>query len=132
MTPRWDLRHRRSSRPRTCRRKSSNGHAINHSDEEILAGIREVQDTGGLELRDFIHELEAIVDTNAETADDEPVRYRVSYSERVRNELKKLLDPAARPRHGTAGSGGGQGDGPTPARLPAVRRAASRSVGQPG
>jgi hypothetical protein len=28
------------------------------SEEEILAGLHEVQETGGLELRDFIHELE--------------------------------------------------------------------------
>jgi hypothetical protein len=36
-----------------------------YTDEEIMAGIREIQETGGLELRDFIHELEAILDTNA-------------------------------------------------------------------
>jgi hypothetical protein len=28
------------------------------SEEEIAAGLREVRQTGGLELRDFIHELE--------------------------------------------------------------------------
>jgi hypothetical protein len=28
------------------------------SEEEILAGLREIQQTGGLELRDFIQELE--------------------------------------------------------------------------
>ncbi len=28
------------------------------SEEEIVAGLREVRETGGLELRDFIHELE--------------------------------------------------------------------------
>ncbi len=33
--------------------------ARNHcSEEDILAGIREIQATGGLELKDFIHELE--------------------------------------------------------------------------
>jgi hypothetical protein len=28
------------------------------SEEEIIAGLREIRETGGLELRDFIHELE--------------------------------------------------------------------------
>jgi hypothetical protein len=31
------------------------------NEEEIRAGLREIQETGGLELRDFIHELEQIV-----------------------------------------------------------------------
>jgi hypothetical protein len=35
-----------------------------YSEEEILAGIREIEETGGLELKDFIHELEQIVDSN--------------------------------------------------------------------
>jgi len=29
-----------------------------YSEEELLAGIREIETTGGLELKDFIHELE--------------------------------------------------------------------------
>jgi len=28
------------------------------NEEEFLAGLREVEETGGLELKDFIHELE--------------------------------------------------------------------------
>lgn len=35
-----------------------------YSDEEILAGVQEVQATGGLELKDFIHEVTAIVAPN--------------------------------------------------------------------
>lgn len=35
------------------------------SEEEIVAGLREVRETGGLELRDFIHELEEIADSDA-------------------------------------------------------------------
>jgi hypothetical protein len=35
------------------------------SEEEIVAGLREVRATGGLELRDFIHELEEIADSDA-------------------------------------------------------------------
>lgn len=30
----------------------------NFNEEEILAGIREIEETGGLELKDIIHELE--------------------------------------------------------------------------
>lgn len=32
------------------------------TDEEILAGLQEIRETGGLELKDFIHELEEIVE----------------------------------------------------------------------
>ncbi len=32
--------------------------------EEMIAGLREVQETGGLELRDFIHELEEAAGLN--------------------------------------------------------------------
>jgi hypothetical protein len=28
------------------------------NEEEIIAGLREIERTGGLELRDFLHELE--------------------------------------------------------------------------
>jgi len=28
------------------------------NEEEIIAGMREIEETGGLELKDFIHELE--------------------------------------------------------------------------
>lgn len=35
------------------------------SEEEIVAGLREVRETGGLELSDFIHELEQIADSAA-------------------------------------------------------------------
>jgi hypothetical protein len=28
------------------------------TEEEIVAGLREVRETGGLELQDFVHELE--------------------------------------------------------------------------
>jgi hypothetical protein len=35
-----------------------------YSDEEIIAGIREVQETGGLELKDFIQEITDIVAPN--------------------------------------------------------------------
>ena len=35
------------------------------SEEEIVTGLREVRETGGLELRDFIHELEEIADSDA-------------------------------------------------------------------
>jgi hypothetical protein len=31
------------------------------NEEEFLAGLREIETTGGLELKDFIHELEPIV-----------------------------------------------------------------------
>lgn len=34
------------------------------SEEEIIAGIQEIQETGGLELRDFIAELEELVTPN--------------------------------------------------------------------
>jgi hypothetical protein len=34
------------------------------SDEEIAAGLREVQETGGLELQDFIEELEKLATPN--------------------------------------------------------------------
>jgi hypothetical protein len=30
------------------------------TEEEIVAGLRELRETGGLELRDFLHELEEI------------------------------------------------------------------------
>lgn len=32
------------------------------SEEEIVAGLREIEETGGLELSDFIHELDEIVE----------------------------------------------------------------------
>ncbi len=32
------------------------------TEEEIVAGLREIEDTGGLELADFIHELDEIVE----------------------------------------------------------------------
>jgi hypothetical protein len=35
------------------------------SEEEIVGGLREVRETGGLELSDFIHELEQIADSDA-------------------------------------------------------------------
>ncbi len=34
------------------------------SEEEIVAGLREIKETGGLELRDFIHELEQAAGTD--------------------------------------------------------------------
>jgi hypothetical protein len=34
------------------------------SEEQIAAALREFEATGGLELKDFIHELEAIVDAD--------------------------------------------------------------------
>ena len=36
-----------------------------YSEEEILAGIREVRETGGSELKDFIQEIEEILAPNA-------------------------------------------------------------------
>jgi hypothetical protein len=37
------------------------------SDDELAAGIREIRETGGLELRDFEHELVAILASDGST-----------------------------------------------------------------
>jgi hypothetical protein len=31
------------------------------SDEEVMAGVREIQETGGLELKDFFHEVDQVL-----------------------------------------------------------------------
>jgi RNA recognition motif-containing protein len=35
-----------------------------YTEEEILAGVREVRESGGLELKDFIHEIDDILSPN--------------------------------------------------------------------
>ncbi len=64
------------------------------TDEEILAGLREVEEKGGVEFQDFVRELEEAA-RRRDPPGPSPAPYRVIYSERVRSELKRLLERAA-------------------------------------